>query len=84
MVVDMSIANSAISRSKRMLPVPEKMHCELAGSKYFTKLDMNSAYHQITLVPESRYITAFTTHLRLGTRQCFLDVMQRQTGLTRS
>ena len=63
MVVDMSVANSAIRRSKRMLPTPEEMHCELAGSKYFTKLDMNSAYHQITLAPESRYITAFTTHL---------------------
>ena len=62
MVVDMTVANKAIRRSRRTLPTPEEMHCEISGSQYFTKLDMNSAYHQITLAPESRDITAFTTH----------------------
>ena len=62
MVVDMTVANRAIRRSRRTLPTPEEMHCEISGSQYFTKLDMNSAYHQITLAPESRNITAFTTH----------------------
>ena len=62
MVVDMTVANRAIRRSRRILPTPEEMHCEISGSQYFTKLDMNSAYHQITLAPESRNITAFTTY----------------------
>ena len=62
MVVDMTVANKAIRRSRRTLPTPEEMHCEISGSKYFSKLDMNSAYHQIALAPESRDITAFTTH----------------------
>ena len=62
MVVDMTVANRAIRRSRRTLPTPEEMHFEISGSQYFTKLDMNSAYHQITLAPESRNITAFTTH----------------------
>jgi len=63
MVVDMTVANKAIKRSRRELPTVEGMHCELSEAKYFKQLDMNSAYHQITLAPESRYITAFTTHV---------------------
>ena len=62
MVVDMTVANRAIRRSRRTLPTPEEMHCEISGSQYFTKLDMNSAYHQMSVAPEPRNITAFTTH----------------------
>ena len=32
---------------------------KLAGSTIFTKLDFESAFHQLTLAPESRYVTVF-------------------------
>ena len=28
----------------------------------FSKLDLRAGYHQLTLAPESRYITTFATH----------------------
>ena len=63
MVVDMSVANTAILRSRRTLRTPEEIFCELGEAKYFSKVDLNSAYHQISLHPDSRYITAFSTHI---------------------
>ena len=62
MVIDMSLANAAIKRTRRTLPTPEEIFCELDGAMYFSKVDMNSAYHQILLHPDSRYITTFATH----------------------
>jgi hypothetical protein len=32
------------------------------GSKYFSKIDLKQAYHQLELKEESRYITTFSTH----------------------
>ena len=32
------------------------------GAKVFSKLDLRSGYHQLSLAPESRYITTFATH----------------------
>ena len=32
------------------------------GAKVFSKLDLRSGYHQLTLYKDSRYITAFATH----------------------
>ena len=68
MVIDMSLANAAIKRTRRTLPTPEEIFCELDGAMYFSKVDMNSAYHQILLHPDSRYITTFATHT--GTYRC--------------
>ena len=63
MVVDMSVANKAIKRNRRVLPTPEEVFCELDGAQFFSKIDLNSVYHQIELHPDSRYITAFSTHI---------------------
>ena len=38
---------------------------ELNGAKFFTKLDLTQAYHQLELAPESRQITTFITHAGL-------------------
>ena len=63
MVVDISVANKAIKINRRVLPTPEEVFCELDGAQFFSKIDLNSAYHQIELHPDSRYITAFSTHI---------------------
>ena len=34
----------------------------LDGAKVLSKLDLRSGYHQLSLAPESRYITTFATH----------------------
>ena len=35
------------------------------GAKYFSKLDLAQAYHQLELHEDSRYITTFSTHVGL-------------------
>lgn len=63
--VDMRNANKAIERTRYPTPTVEDLIGKLSGAKYFTKLDMNSAFHQLELDPESRYITAFQTEDRI-------------------
>jgi len=49
---------------KNIFPTPliEEILDELAGTKYFTKLDMRSRYHHVRMKPEDEYKTAFKTH----------------------
>jgi len=44
------------------MPLIEEIIEELAGSSYFTKLDMKSGYHQVRMKQEDEYKTAFKTH----------------------
>ena len=44
------------------MPLIEEIIAELAGSSYFTKLDMKSGYHQVRMKGEDEYKTAFKTH----------------------
>ena len=44
-----------------MLVVEEILE-ELAGAKYFTKLDMRSRYHQVRMTVQDEHKTAFKTH----------------------
>ena len=39
----------------------ENMHT-LNGATVFSKLDLRSGYHQLTLAPEYRYVTTFVMH----------------------
>ena len=55
-------ANSSVKRERYPVPTVDEVLQDLNNSKYFSKLDLNSAYHQIELDPESRDITTFAKH----------------------
>ena len=59
--VDMRQANSAIIREWHPIPTIEETLQELQGTTVFSKLDLQSSYHQIELHPDSRPITTFAT-----------------------
>ena len=44
------------------LPRVEELFANLAGGKYFTKLDMSNAYLQLPLDPESKQYVIINTH----------------------
>jgi hypothetical protein len=60
--VDMRQANSAINRVRHPIPTVDDIRLELNGAKWFSKLDLSQAYHQLELEENSRYITTFATH----------------------
>lgn len=62
MCVDMRRENEAILRENYPLPTFDSFMTKLRGAKYFSRLDLLSAYHQLELHPESRAITTFITH----------------------
>ena len=57
--LDMRQANRAILREKHPMPTIEETLQEMSGAKVFSKLDLNMAFHQVELAPESRDITTF-------------------------
>lgn len=61
----MRLANLAIKRVRHPIPTVEDISFELNGAKYFSKLDLLQAYHQLELDESSRYITTFNTHISL-------------------
>ena len=63
--VDMRVANEAIQRVRHPIPTVDDVSFELNGAKYFTKLDLSQAYHQLELDENSRKITTFSTHVGL-------------------
>jgi len=63
--VDMRIANTAIKRVRHLIPTVEDVSYELNGAKFFSKLDLSQAYHQLELDEQSRHITTFSTHIGL-------------------
>ncbi|CAB3987363.1 Hypothetical predicted protein [Paramuricea clavata] len=38
------------------------LKAEVNGAKFFSKIDLKQAYHQLELHPDSRFITTFSTH----------------------
>jgi len=60
--VDYMKLNALIVKNRFPLPIIEEILDELAGTKYFTKLDMTAGYHQIRMHPEDEHKTAFKTH----------------------
>ena len=59
--VDYRRLNSKTVKDAYPLPRIEESFNALAGSKYFTTLDLASGYHQIAMDPKDQDKTAFTT-----------------------
>ena len=63
--VDMREANRSILDTHVPIPRPDDVKASLSGCQYFSKLDFNSAFHQLQINPASRYITDFHSNDRL-------------------
>ena len=62
MCVDLREPNKAIVVDSQPLPHMDELLATLAGSILFSTIDLESAYHQLPLHPDSRDLTAFITH----------------------
>lgn len=59
MVVNYRALNQGLTLEAMPTPTVESAFQHLAGAKYFTLLDLNSAYNQIPLAEESKALTSF-------------------------
>ena len=60
--VDMRMANQAIKRERHPMPTIDDLIHTLNGTTVFCKLELRAGCHQLSLAPESRYITTFAMH----------------------
>lgn len=60
-VIDMREPNKAITRARYPLPDVRSITFKLAGSAFFTKLDLSHAFHHIPIDEESHRMTTFMT-----------------------
>ena len=60
--VDMRIPNKAVQRTRHPSPTIDDLIHIMNGATVFSKLDLKSGYHQLTLAPECHYITTVATH----------------------
>ena len=70
---DMRNVNKAILPTNIPIPRVEEIKSELAGNKVFSKLDFKSAYRQLEIDEDSRYVTVFHGDGRLM-RYCVLTM----------
>ncbi|KAK7111230.1 hypothetical protein V1264_010901 [Littorina saxatilis] len=63
--VDMRMPNRAIKRTRHIMPTIDDILMQLNQATVFSKLDLNSGYHQLELDEQSRNITTFSTHVGL-------------------
>ncbi|KAJ8352061.1 hypothetical protein SKAU_G00235370 [Synaphobranchus kaupii] len=61
--IDLRQVNKAVIPDKYPLPTVEELSAKFYGSTVFTKLDLRQGYLQVPLHPDSRFLTAFVTHV---------------------
>ena len=71
--LDFRSLNTQIQEESFPLMTPQEAMMELKNSKYFSVIDICSAFNQIPLSEESRYLTGFQTTLGVYqfNRLCF-------------
>lgn len=60
--VDYRYLSAITQKCKYPVPIFDELMDELAGAKWFSRLDLASGYHQILLAPGESFKTAFQTH----------------------
>lgn len=60
--VDCRRLNAVTVKSKFPMPVVDELLDELAGTKFFSKLDLKAGYHQIKMHEQDEAKTTFKTH----------------------
>ena len=73
MCVDYRRLNTKTRKDAFPLPRVDEMFDHLAGAKYFSTVDLKSAYNQVEIDESDQHKTAFTTPMCLSTRRCPMD-----------
>lgn len=60
--VDYRKLNAMTIKNRFPMPLVDEILDELAGTRYFAKLDMRSGYHQVRMNPGDEHKTTFKTH----------------------
>jgi hypothetical protein len=60
--VDYRKLNDLTIKNRFPMPLVEEILEELAGTRYFTSLDLTAGYHQIRMGEGEEFKTAFKTH----------------------
>ena len=81
-MIDMRQPKKAIKDTKVLISRAEDIRAELAVSKWFTKLNFRTAYHQLELSPGSRYLTVFSHGNKLSPGSRYLTVFSHGNKLS--
>lgn len=60
--IDFRHLNAITLKTTYPMPIIDELLDEIAGSRWFSKLNLRAGYHQIRLRPEEEHKTAFKTH----------------------